>query len=188
MKKLSISLIAITTCLLYSCNNGKTYSNETTSANAGIEPYKMPAITEMKAASTFAHDAANAGIMEVEAAKIARKNTSNSDIKSFAKMIQRDHIRANNELRSICSKKNITIPVALIGDEKSHMIAMKNMKGKDIDIHYIDMMVADHQKAIDEYTYASKNLTDPELKAFATRTLPALQRHLDKAKVLQGEL
>ena len=196
--------MAVSIFLLYACNRGKTYSNETTSANAGIEPgkvidntrnkklttepYKMPAVAEMKAAATFAHDAANAGIMEVEAAKIARKNSSNADIKTFAKLIEEDHIRSNNELKRICSKKNITIPVALIGEEKSHMIAMKNMKGKDLDIHYIDMMVADHQKAIDEFTKASKNLADPELKAFATRTLPTLQKHLNKAKELQGEL
>ncbi len=48
-------------------------------------------------------------------------------------------------------------------------------------------MVADHQKAVALFTKESTNGKDPELKAFATKTLPTLKEHLEMAKKLPGD-
>ncbi|ATD61375.1 MAG: DUF4142 domain-containing protein [Janthinobacterium svalbardensis] len=38
------------------------------------------------------------------------------------------------------------------------------------------------------FTDASQKASDPDIKAFATKTLPALQHHLDMANALQAAL
>jgi putative membrane protein len=49
-------------------------------------------------------------------------------------------------------------------------------------------MVSDHKKDVKEFEKATKNLSDPELKAFAEKTLPTLQEHLTQAQNLDAQL
>jgi putative membrane protein len=50
------------------------------------------------------------------------------------------------------------------------------------------MMVDGHQDVIDQFEKASKDVTDPEIKNFATTKLPTLKAHLDSAKAIQKAL
>jgi len=43
-------------------------------------------------------------------------------------------------------------------------------------------MVEDHEKDVKEFEKASKSAQDPDLKAWAAKTLPTLQGHLKMAK------
>jgi putative membrane protein len=47
-------------------------------------------------------------------------------------------------------------------------------------------MVKDHKKDVKEFQTASKDLKDPELKAWAQKTLPILQEHLQMAEQMEG--
>jgi len=48
------------------------------------------------------------------------------------------------------------------------------------------MMLSDHTKDVSEFEKQSTKGTDPDLKAFAAKTLPTLQEHLQMAKALPG--
>jgi putative membrane protein len=48
------------------------------------------------------------------------------------------------------------------------------------------MMLSDHNKDVKEFEKQSTRATDPDLKAFASRNLPALQEHLQMARALPG--
>ena len=50
------------------------------------------------------------------------------------------------------------------------------------------MMVEDHEKDVKEFENASKNATDPDLKAWAGKTLPTLQHHLEMAKATNAKV
>jgi ABC-type branched-subunit amino acid transport system substrate-binding protein len=43
-----------------------------------------------------------------------------------------------------------------------------------------------HKKAVSDFEKASKSAKDPEVKAFAEKTLPTLQHHLERAEALSG--
>jgi len=62
------------------------------------------------------------------------------------------------------------------------MIGKKD--GAAFDTAFKNKMVADHQKVIKLFTQESTGGKDPDLKAFATKTLPTLQHHLEMAKQL----
>jgi len=49
-------------------------------------------------------------------------------------------------------------------------------------------MVKEHEAAVKLFEGQSKNGTDEELKAFAAKTLPALQHHLEMVKELQSKV
>jgi putative membrane protein len=48
------------------------------------------------------------------------------------------------------------------------------------------MMLKDHEKDVSEFEKQSTKGTDPEVKAFASKTLPTLQEHLRMARALPG--
>jgi len=48
----------------------------------------------------------------------------------------------------------------------------------------MSMMVTDHKKDVNEFEKASKMCKDQECLAFASKTLPTLQKHLDSAQAI----
>ena len=58
------------------------------------------------------------------------------------------------------------------------------MSGADFDREYTRMMVSDHTKDVSEFEKQSTRGTDADLKAFASKTLPTLQEHLQMARAL----
>jgi putative membrane protein len=162
-------------------------SGNTNAAKNTNTPTGSTASTNMtlsKSDSTFIMKAAAGGLMEVQLGNVAQQNAMNARVKNFGQMMVNDHSKANDELKSLASSKGITLPSDLPGDKMKHVDAMKNMKGNSFDTHYMSMMVNDHKEDISEFEKASKTAKDPDLKNWATKTLPTLKTHLDSAKAI----
>jgi putative membrane protein len=134
--------------------------------------------------STFVMKAAMGGMMEVEAGNVAQQNGANDRVKGFATMMVNDHSKANSELMALAGGRGVTIPTTLPADMQKHMDAMRKMKGKAFDNHYMSMMVSDHQKTIADFQKQANGGADPELKAWAQKTLPVLEMHRDSATAI----
>lgn len=198
MKKLS-SLVFTSVVLLCSCGNGRTDVTVTDSAKINNKEAEATinapdttmghgtAMVDAKS-SEFAMKAAKGGMMEVELGRWAQDHAVNQSVKDFGAMMVADHSKANDDLKAIASSKNIVLPGMVDGEEKMHMDNMMAKKGKDFDKAYIDMMVDDHKKDVKEFEDASKDLADPELKSFAGRTLPVLQKHYATIKSIKGKM
>lgn len=117
---------------------------------------------------------------------VASKTTDPS-VKRFAQMMVDDHTKALNQLQQVASKKNITLPDGLPDDAKDLQAKLTSESGKQLDKDYMDGMVQDHQKDIQEFQQASQNLQDSDVKQWATKTLPTLQQHLQRAKQVDAK-
>jgi putative membrane protein len=137
---------------------------------------------DKKEDAEFLVKAANGGLLEVEAGKLAQQQAVSKDIKSYAKHIIEDHSKANEELKSYASRKNISLPASLDKDSQEKIDKLKEKKGKEFDQEYIDFMVKDHKEDINDFEDASKDAKDPELKAWVDKTLPTLRHHLELAE------
>ncbi|GGA98958.1 DUF4142 domain-containing protein [Puia dinghuensis] len=130
----------------------------------------------------FAVDAANAGMTEIEAAKTARQNGREADVKEYAAMIIKDHTEVADKLKAIAAKKNLTLPADISRESQEDIAALQKKTGKDFDKAYLKMMVADHKKALILFNDESKNGSDADIRAFADATVHTLQHHLDEAE------
>lgn len=139
-----------------------------------------------KASADFAVEAANGGMMEVAMGKLAQTNAASQRVKDYGTMLVKDHGEANEKLKELAKRKNIVLPDSLGSDAQKHVTDLGKKKGKDFDKAYMDIMVSDHNKDIDKFKKASSDAQDADLKNFAATTLPALQKHLDSAKVITG--
>ena len=95
-----------------------------------------------------------------------------------------DHSKANTELMSLASSKGVTLPTALDEKHQKEVTKLSAMSGAEFDRAYSKMMLSDHNKDVSEFEKQSTKGTDPDLKAFASKTLPTLQEHLQMAKAL----
>jgi putative membrane protein len=125
---------------------------------------------------TFMKKAAKGGTMEVAMGQVAEQKAQSEDVKSFGKRMVTDHGKANDELKSIASKKGFQLP------SKEHSIKWTSDKA------YIDAMVKDHEKDLAEFKEEASSGSDPDLKKFADDTAKMVQEHLDLAKETQGKL
>jgi putative membrane protein len=136
----------------------------------------------------FAAKAASGSMMEVELGRWAQDHAVSQAVKDFGAMMVTDHSAAASQLQSIASAKNISLPAAVPADVKRHMDDLMAKQTKDFDRAYVDMMVDDHQKDVREFEEASRNLSDVELRDFAARTLPTLQKHYEAIKLIRSKM
>jgi len=134
----------------------------------------------------FIEKAAAGGMLEVEAGKMAESKSQNADVKSFGNMLATDHAAANDELKALAQKKGVTVPASL--PKKEQKMLDKMAGAKNFDKEFIHDGVQDHKKDIKEFEKASKEAKDPDVKAFAAKTLPTLQKHLEKAEAIEKDL
>lgn len=185
MKKLSyIVMIAFATYALQACNNASKDAKESAdSLNKTKDTTTNTAATGGIAVnsddSKFATTAAAGGMAEVEIAKLAETKTANAQIKDFAAMMVTDHGKANDELMGIAKAKNISLPASLDADHQKKYDDLSKLSGKDFDKAYVDAMVDGHKKTLTLMQDEAKSGSDADLKAFAAKTAPTVQMHLD---------
>jgi putative membrane protein len=64
---------------------------------------------------------------------------------------------------------------------------LQSLTGDQFDHGYLSDMAGDHIQAVSEFETASQKLSDPDLKNFATKTLPTLQKHSKMAQELNDK-
>jgi len=142
----------------------------------------------MNANDTFMTRAAQGGMAEVELGRLAVKNASNDEVKQFGQRMIDDHTKANDQLKSIAAKKNVTLPAHIDAKQRSEMNRLSKLNGAAFDREYMMMMVRDHKQDVSEFEKASKNESDPDVKSFASSTLPTLQEHLKLAEQTESQI
>ena len=65
--------------------------------------------------------------------------------------------------------------------------ALRSLTGDQFNQVYSSDMAGDHTQAVGEFETASQNLSDADLKNFATKTLPVLQKHSKMAQELNDK-
>jgi putative membrane protein len=103
-------------------------------------------------------------------------------------MIEKDHTMTLEQLTSLMEQKNVTQSKAPAPEAAQEMDRMNDLSGADFDREYANMMVEKHQKAVDMFREQSENAINPDVKEYASDTLPTLEMHLEKAHSLQSKL
>jgi len=138
--------------------------------------------------SNFATKAAQGGMAEVQLGQLAESNASSQQVKNFGQRMVTDHTKANDELKSIASRKGMTLPTGLDAKDQAEYDRLSKLNGAAFDRAYMQMMVSDHRKDVNEFENEANNGTDPDLKAFAGKTLPTLHEHLQMAETTDAQV
>jgi putative membrane protein len=133
----------------------------------------------------FVDAATEAGIAETVTGNLAMEKSQNAEIKTFAQQMVTDHTKANQKLGDIARKLDISVPdEATLTDKVKKMIL--EWRDESFDKSYVNNQVDAHEKAVELFKKEAASSDKPELKAFASETLPTLEHHLEQAKALQA--
>lgn len=131
----------------------------------------------------FIERAARAGQAEVEFGRMAVEKASNPKVKEFGQRMVDEHGRVNTELEDLAKKKGITLSASY---PKGPMeTRLSKLSGAAFDKAYMHDVAVDHEKEIAAFEAHAKSSTDPDVKDFAGRTVPALRAHLEAAKQIR---
>ena len=166
-------------------NTRRTQNQNSESRNATGEQTSMSAAMSSQD-QKFVSEAAMGSMMEVEMGRWAAQIGTSDAVKQFGRRMVEDHSKANDELKQVAASKGITLPTALDQKHQTEVSKLARLKGADFDKAYSKKMLSDHQKDVAAFQRASEKATDREVKAFATKTLPTLQEHLEMARALNS--
>lgn len=163
-------------------SGGKVATSTIDSVNAGSTRARTAtAAPDLKVdEKEFALRASTGGMMEVEAAKIALQKTRNATVKDFAARMVKDHGLANRELSMIAKARGISLATTLPEDHINELDNLSALSDRPFDVQYIKMTIDDHNRTLVLFANGVR-LANPELKAFAQKTLPVIKKHLEMA-------
>jgi putative membrane protein len=165
--------------------SGAQNTNSSTTANDNMHAGHGASMT---ADHKFAMQAAMGGMMEVELGRLAASKGASDEVRQFGQRMVDDHTKANEELMQLASGKGMTLPAAPDPKHRAEMQKFSALSGEKFDREYVKMMVKDHKKSVGEFQKEAARGTDPDLKSFASRTLPTLQDHLQMIQRINDKM
>lgn len=159
-----------------------TASATTTAVTGGTSSDMSPQDKE------FVSKAGMAGLGEVQMGNLALQKSTSADVKAFAQRMVTDHSKSNGELQQLATTKGVALPAEVNEEYDDILEDLAELNGTAFDKAYMQHMVDEHRKAVDLFTNGSTASQDTDLKAWAARTLPALQEHLQLAQTVAGKV
>ena len=182
MKHIQISTAVLATAGMLFCLNGAIMAQKA-DADPPVGATGSSATNgATRADSSFAREAAEGGMFEVELGRVAVKNASNEKAKEFGKRMIDDHIKAGDQLKQIAARDSISLPSGLDSKHQVLLDRFSKMTGTTFDRAYARDMVKDHPSDVAAFQKEADTGSNPDLKSFAGSTLPTLQDHLRMAK------
>jgi putative membrane protein len=137
---------------------------------------------------SFLKDAAEGGNAEVSASQVAVAQSGSADVKAFAQSMIDDHGQAGAQLKALAEQKGVKVSDTPTTVKKAEIKLLSERKGASFDQHYADAIgVKAHEDTIKLFQKEVDKGSDPDVKAWASKTLPALQHHLEMAQALKAK-
>lgn len=130
---------------------------------------------------------------EVAEGTLAKDKGTHKDVKTFAQMLITDHTKMRAQGEDLAGTLKITPqPLPSDRDREEMQQAMQMLQstpeGKGFDSMFIAHAIDMHLKTLDRLNTMREQATEERLKTHITDALPIIQRHLDRAKEIQGTL
>lgn len=131
---------------------------------------------------------------EIQAGKLAEKQSKNPQVKEFASMMVKEHTAARSKVKELAGKTNLKMAESplqktLETTAKESENKLKALKDKEFDTAYISEQVKMHQMTLDtiDSTLLPK-ANEATLKSELGKMRETVASHLDHAKKLEASL
>lgn len=154
---------------------------QSTAETAGVNSaLNIPPKTE-----DFVKEVSMSDIFEIESSKLALQK-GNAATKAFAQQMIDAHEKTTAELKGLIDGGKVTAPAAtgMSDAQKKSFDELKDLSGKEFDDAYQDDQEDAHEDAVDVFKRYASEGENADLKAWAAKTLPALEHHLKMAENL----
>jgi putative membrane protein len=117
---------------------------------------------------------------EVDMGRMAAEHGKASDVRSYGKMLVKDHLAAEKKVEKLAKEENISLTNAAVSPTDMQTLPA----GDEFDATFSKTMLEDHHRDITELEAARDTTDDPKLKRLLNEILPTLHKHEDTARRL----
>jgi putative membrane protein len=138
---------------------------------------------------TFIDKAAVANKYEIDTSELALKYGKAADVKAFAQQMIDDHKKVGDDFKAALAEAKIEPPADSL--DVAHTAKYAKLRlfttEKGFDHAYVNAQLKAHEDAVATFKDYSTNGPTPAIKAFAAKTLPTLEHHLEMVKSLHAK-
>jgi len=178
----TITLVVMSSIALSCAQSSQTTESQLDSVNQEDKNVNTANNEQPKSDSEFVLAAADGGLLEARLGDLALHKALSPEVKSFAQSMVTDHGKANEELKILATKLNLSIPAALSATSQEKYDAIAGKDGEDFDRAYADAMVSDHKETIESFYVQANKGNGSEISEWAKTKVPILEHHLMMAK------
>jgi len=132
--------------------------------------------------------AAQGGMAEVQFGQIATKRASSNTVRQYAQQMIQEHTKANNELMALAKAKGVTLPKTIGEKNQKLKERLSSLSGARFDREYMrEAGVRSHAEQAKLFERQVERGLDPDVIAFAAKTLPVVRKHLQEAEQITGD-
>lgn len=116
-----------------------------------------------------------------------------TEVKEFGRMIFREHASLGREAANVGRNLGVTLEAPVVPPDDAPAGLRENLMAtppgtNDFDQSYLGYAIAMHEAAMENTARALAATKRPEVRAYIERSVPILQKHLDRAKTLRERL
>jgi putative membrane protein len=135
----------------------------------------------------FVLDAVRVSERDVELGELAKEKGQSIAVKELGARMVVDHGRVARELKQLALNKGLRVGDTKRPEEPSYDMLTK-LSRPGFDEAYLEAMSKDQEQDVADFRRMSEQGQDPDLKAWAARTLPTLESQLQQIKATQGKM
>ena len=158
------------------------------SAPAPNQPASSPSRSQLSPLDRqFVMDDAHGGMAEVQLQNLDLQRSTRADVERVGQQMIEEQSHASEELMGIATEKGLTPPATVGPKYEAAMMRLMELSGASFDQAYMNEAgVNSHLESTAVYQRQAALGQDPDLKAFAAKTLPRVQGHLEMAEAMTG--
>lgn len=163
---------------------------------AADKPAKKEAVAKMNNAAAGGFTAADKKLIktaaqsdetEISMAKIALSRSENAEIKRYAQMMIDDHGKTSLQLKPLADAAGVAKP-DLKAKDKATATRLQTLSGGKFDLAYLQANARGHRDVAAKMRLQAPGVTNPDLKSFATETLPIVEHHAMMAQEMAAKM
>ena len=157
-------------------------------AAQSVEQFEAAGVQGMKNDALFIAEATSANMLQVQLSELALERAVGPEVKEMAQEMGQDHRRLMDDLQSTAVQGEFVVPNELGSSDQKVYDEVSSQTGIGFDLAYIKRAREEHRRLLNRYEDMAENAKVMEVKQFASKQLPLLRQHLQKAEALEDRL
>jgi putative membrane protein len=122
----------------------------------------------------------HANLQEIAMGKLAEKNGTSTEVKSYGRTLVKDHTAADRKVVALAKQEKVDLAANTEPMNEADMASLP--AGPDFDAKFAKVMLDGHEAVLTEMTAARDATQDGKLRTLLDGLLPTLRTHRDIAK------
>jgi putative membrane protein len=137
---------------------------------------------------TFAADAAQGNLVQIQLGGIAVSKATDTKVRVYAQMMINDHQTSLNELTSISTDRDLTLPADVTTTQQALKVRLQALEGYQFDTAYMHSQVRMHQTTSALFQEEAALGKESRFKSYASKYLPKINAHWSEGSTISTEL